>query len=225
MKMKYFIAMIIGTLLIASAVAQTRVVHGKVTTFDTYPVQNVKVQAKKAKTSAMSDSLGRFTIVCMEEDVIRIKPRVFKRVNVKVGPETDSLMVNLEFINTPRNREIAVGYGYMDEEDLSYAVSKFEQENNEYCHYSDIYELLRGRFAGVEVENGQVIIRGSRSFYGSNEALYVVDGSIVNSIDWISPCEIRSIDILKDSGASAYGSRGANGVVIINLKRGARTGN
>ena len=142
-----------------------------------------------------------------------------------MNQDTDSLVINLVFLNTRRNREMAVGYGYINEEDLTYAVSKLEQENNDFCHYSDIYELIRGRFAGVEVENGQVIIRGSRSFYGSNEALYVVDGMIVNSINWISPCEVNSIDVIKDSGASAYGSRGANGVVIIDLKKGARTGN
>jgi TonB-dependent SusC/RagA subfamily outer membrane receptor len=219
MDMKHIIAVITGMLLAAGAVGQTRVVRGKLTTFNTYPVQNVEVQAKKAGTSALSDSTGQFSIVCMEEDVIRIRPKAFKQVSVKVGPDTDSLLVNLIFINTKKNREIAVGYGYMDEDDLSYAVSNLQQENNEYCNYSNIYELIRGRFAGVEVENGQVIIRGNRSFYGPNEALYVVDGIIVNSIDWISPCDVKSINILKDSAAAAYGSRGANGVVIIDLKR------
>jgi len=216
--MKHFITIITGLFLAISAAAQTRVIHGELTMYDTYPVQNVRVEAKKAGTSAISDSLGAFSIVCMEEDVIRIRPKAFKRVNVKVGPETDSLLVNLVFINTERNREIAVGYGYVNEQDLSYAVSNLEQEDNEFCHYSDIFELLRGRFPGVEVENGQVIIRGSRSFYGSNEALYVVDGVVVRTIEWINPCEIKSIDVLKDSGAAAYGSRGANGVVLIQLR-------
>jgi TonB-dependent SusC/RagA subfamily outer membrane receptor len=71
----------------------------------------------------------------------------------------------------------------------------------------------------VDVVNRQVIIRGSKTFYGSNEALYVVDGVIVSSLDWISPCEIKSISILKDASAAIYGSRGANGVVMIELNK------
>lgn len=217
--MKHIIALMIGVFLATAAAAQTRVVHGVLTTYNTYPVQNVKVQAKKAKTSAVSDSLGRFSIVCMEEDLIRIRPKAFQPVNVKVKPDKDSLFVNLIFINNMKNREIAVGYGYVNEEDLSYAVSNLQQQNNEFCHYPDIYELIRGRFAGVEIENRQVVIRGHNSFYGSNEALYVVDGVVVNSIDWLTPCEVKSINIIKDSGAAAYGSRGANGVVMIDTYR------
>lgn len=91
------------------------------------------------------------------------------------------------------------------------------KENNEYCLYNNVFDIISGRFAGVDVQNGAVIIRGSRSFLGSNEALYVVDGTTVNSIDWITPCETKSISILKDASAATYGSRGANGVVLIDL--------
>lgn len=223
--MKYFITLITAFLLTASLSAQTRVVHGKLVTFNTYPVENVEVKAKKAGTSALTDSLGRFSIVTREKDVLKIKPKTFKSVTQRLGPDTDSVTLNLIFVDNERNRKMAVGYGYVDERDLTYAVSNLQHENNEFCNYSDIYELLAGRFAGVVVENRQVIIRGRKSFYGSNEALYVVDGVVVNSIDWISPCEVKSINILKDSSAAAYGSRGANGVVLIDLFRGTMTGN
>ena len=86
--------------------------------------------------------------------------------------------------------------------------------------YDNVFDVIKGRFAGVEVDNNAVIIRGSNSFHGSNEALYVVDGFIFSSIDWVIPCEIRSISILKDASAATYGSRGANGVVIIELIKG-----
>jgi TonB-dependent SusC/RagA subfamily outer membrane receptor len=218
--MKPIVAIVTGVLLTASAISQTRVVHGRLTTFNTYPVQNVAVTSKKGKATTVSDSLGRFSIVCLEHDAIMIKPRAFRKVTKKVGPDTDSLNVNLIFLDTPKNRDIAIGYGYMKESDLLYAVTNLQQENNEYCHYSDVYEVLRGRFAGVEVVNGQVIIRGSNSINSSNEALYVVDGMIVSSIDWVVPCDIKSINILKDSSTSAYGSRGSNGVVIIETRRG-----
>lgn len=206
-------------ILVIPVTAQTRVVHGTLTAFDKYPVENIEVRSKKGNAATLSDSLGHFTIVCMDEDVLRIRPKTFKKVNRKVGPGTDSVRINLEFINTPKNRQIAVGYGYVDERDLTAAVSQLKQENNEYCHYKDIYDVIIGRFAGVTVENGQVIIRGKNTFYGSSEALYVVDGSVVNSIQWVTPCEIKTINVIKDGSAAVYGSRGANGVVIIETRR------
>ena len=100
-----------GILLSASMVAQTRVIHGRLTAFNTYPVQNIEIRSKKGKSATVSDSLGHFNIVCMEEDVIQIRPKTFQSVNRKIGPDTDSLIVNLVFINTRKNRDIAVGYG------------------------------------------------------------------------------------------------------------------
>lgn len=206
-------------LLTTSVVAQNRVIKGKLTAFKTYPVQNIEISSKKGKASYISDSLGQFSIVCLEENLIKIKPKAFKAVNRKVGPDTDSLIVNLVFIDSKKNREIAVGYGYVKESDLTYAVSHLQQENNEYCHYADIFDLIRGRFPGVVVENGEVIVRGRNSVNSDTGALYVADGIMVNSIDWIFPCEIASISVLKDSSASTYGSRGSNGVVLIETKK------
>jgi TonB-dependent SusC/RagA subfamily outer membrane receptor len=213
--MKHFIALAIGIFLASSVFAQTRVLYGRLTTFNTYPVQNVEITSKKGKSATASDSLGQFSIVCMEDDVINIKPKAFRPVKKRVKPDTDSLVINLIFLDSKKNREIAVGYGYVKESDLLYAVSNLQQENNEYCYYDDVFDVIQGRFAGVWVENGEVIVRGSNSMTGSNAAIFVVDGIIVNSVDWLIPCDIKSISILKDGSAAAYGSRGANGVVII----------
>jgi len=216
--MKLVITVLTGVFLSASVFAQDRVVYGTLTAFNTYPVQNVKVTAKKAKTAVISDSLGQFSIVCFEDDIIKIKPKVFRTVNRRLGPDTDSLTINLLFIDTRSNRELAVGYGYMNREDITYAVSHLEHENNNFCDYSDIFNVIKGRFAGVTVSNGEVHIRGSISFYGETKALYVVNGVPMNDIDWIHPCEIKSINILKGSSASIYGVRGSNGVVIIETR-------
>ncbi|KPK84613.1 MAG: hypothetical protein AMS27_09410 [Bacteroides sp. SM23_62_1] len=216
--MKQLIIVVAGVFLSTSVFAQ-RVVHGKLTAFNTYLVKNVIVTTKKAKTAVTSDSLGEFSIVCMENDVIKIKPRTFKPVNKRVGPDTDSLVINLLFIDSKANREMAVGYGYMSERDLAYGVTHLEQENNDFCNYADIFDLIRGRFTGVTVAGGQIYIRGSGSFSGQTQALYILNGSQVSSIEWIEPCQIRSIDILKDSNAAIYGARGGNGVVIIETKR------
>ena len=204
--------------------AQTRVVYGKLTAYNQYPVKNVEIKTKKSKATVNSDSLGQFSIVVAEDDVIRIKPKAFKAVMRKVKPDMDTLLINLVFIDTKSNRKLATGYGYMDAQDLTYAVSHLEQENNEYCNYSNIFDLIVGRFPGVQVDRtmsgGAIYIRGLSSINMSNEALYVVDGAVTSQINYIHPCDIRSIDVIKDGMAAIYGARGANGVVVIETKRG-----
>ena len=186
--MKRFITVLTGVFIAGSLVAQNRVVNGKITVFNTYPVKNVEVTAKKAKTAVTTDSLGQFSIVCMENDVIKIKAKTFQPVTKRVGPDTESLSINLLFIDNQSNRERAVGYGYISKENLTYGVSHLEQMNNDFCNYSDIFELIRGRFSGVTVKGGQVVIRGSGSFSGQIQALYIVNGVSVSDISWIQPC-------------------------------------
>lgn len=217
--MKQVITVLAGVFISSLVLAQNKVVHGKLTAFNTYPIQNVEVTAKKAKTSVMSDSLGQFSIVCFENDVIRIRPKTFKPVNKKIKSDTDSLIINLLFIDTKSNRELAVGYGYINEEDFIYAATHLEQENNDFCNYANIFDLIKGRFSGVTVSGNNVYIRGSGSFSGQTQALYILNGVETSSIDWISPCQIKSIDILKDSNAAIYGTRAGNGVVIINTNK------
>lgn len=217
------IPIIILTLLIASAAgAQNRVVYGKLTAYNSFPVMHVEVSSKKAQATTMSDSLGIFSIVCQEKDVILIKSKIFQPVSQKVNPDdTDSLLINLVFIDTKKNREIAVNSGFMTETNLNYAVTNLAEDNNDYCKYSDIYSLLRSLGSGITVSNGGVItIRGGNtSFSGMDQALIVVDGQPTTSIDWIQPCIVRSVKVLKDSEASIYGSRAGNGVVVITTKR------
>lgn len=216
--MKQIITLLVGLICSTLVISQNRVIHGRLTAFNTYPVQNIEISAKKAKTTIKSDSLGQFSIVCSEKDVIKIKPKTFKAVSRRVDADTDSLFINLIFVDTKVNREVAVGYGYMDEKELTFAVSNLQQENNEYCNYLNIYDLIKGRFAGVVVSGSAVYIRGSISVNSSSEALYVVDGVITSSIDWISPCDIKSINVMKDGMAAIYGSQGSNGVIIIETK-------
>lgn len=223
--MKKQIILFLGFIICFSSIqAQTKVVYGKLTAFNKYPLQNIEIKAKKSKASVKTDSLGAFSIVTNDEDRIVIKTKAFQTVLRKVDKDTDSLSINLVFIDTKSNRELATGYGYINSQDLNYAMSNLEQENNEFCNYTNIYDLLVGRFPGVMVRRtatgGSVIIRGGTSVNMSNEALYIVDGGVSTSIDYIHPCDIRSINVLKDSSTSIYGSRGSNGVVVIETKRG-----
>ncbi|MDF1575894.1 MAG: TonB-dependent receptor plug domain-containing protein [Bacteroidales bacterium] len=203
--------------------AQTRVVKGKLTTFNQYPVQNVEIASKKAKSTVMTDSLGQFEIVCMEKDVILIKAKVFQALSKKVDAGDDYVSANLIFRDTPRNREIATGLGYISHENLTFALAHMADENNDFCNYSDVFTLLKGKFPGVQIKTNSlgsdgVFVRGDKSLYGDNEAIYVVDGVRVSDISFVNPCEMSTIDVLKDGGAALYGSQGANGVVVIETK-------
>jgi TonB-dependent SusC/RagA subfamily outer membrane receptor len=198
--------------------AQSRVVHGTLTVFDSYPVQHIEITSKKAKASSMSDSLGQFSIVCMENDVIKVNPTAFKAMRKKVHADTDSVHLNLEFIDSEENREIAVGYGYISEKDLSFGVSHMENKNDRFCSYSNIFDLISGQLSGVTVVGRDVYVRGgTNSFSLSTIALYVVDDQTTSSIAWIQPCQVKSISVLKDGNAAVYGSRGGNGVILIEL--------
>lgn len=217
--MKQILIVAAISLMTLAANAQTRVVNGQLTAYSEFPVMNVEVSSKKAKATTMSDSLGNFSLVCMDKDVVMIKPKGFRPVNQKVQGERDTLKINLVFIDTQKNRQLAIDYGYMSEVDLNYAVSNLTTENNDYCKYTDIFRLIEAEFGGVAVENGQIIIRGGKtSFSGQDQALIVVDGHPNSNIDWIRPCNVKSINILKGSDGAIYGARGGNGVVVISTK-------
>jgi len=206
-----------------SSIAQTRVVKGKITTFNKYPVQNVEVTSKKAKSTVMTDSLGQFEIVANEKDVIQIKAKVFQALNKKVAEDDDYVSANLIFKNTAQNREIATGLGYITHEQLTFALAHMADQNNDFCNYSDVFSLVKGKFPGVTVKSNSfgsegIFVRGDKSIYGDNEAIYVVDGVRVGDISFVNPCEMATIDILKDGGAALYGSQAANGVVVIETK-------
>ena len=206
-------------------IAQTRVVQGVLTAFNKYPVANIEVVAKKSKSTTLSDSLGNFSIVCEKKDQIKIKPEGFKTTSRNIDKyTTDTIRINLVFMDSKKNRDIAIGFGYMKKEDLTFAAENMQQENNEYCSYHNIYELLKGKFSGVSVVGSQgsyrVFVRGSQSINSSSEVLFVVDGSAGASIDGISPCDIKSISVIKDGMTSIYGTRGSNGVILVETKGG-----
>lgn len=83
--------------------------------------------------------------------------------------------------------------------------------------YRTIYEFLQGRVAGVMVQGEKITIRGINSINSSTDPLFIVDGVAVESLSWINPNDVKTIDVLKD-GTALYGSRGANGVIIITTK-------
>jgi TonB-dependent SusC/RagA subfamily outer membrane receptor len=217
--MKFYLILATALIITSAAYAQNRVVYGNLTAYNAFPVMNVEITSKKAKATTMSDSLGNFSIVCLEKDVIMVKPKGFQAVNKKVkADDTDTLNINLVFIDTKKNRELSVNSGFITEINLNYAVANLQEENNDYCKYTDIYILLSAtQGSSIKVSSsGMITIRGGNtSFSGMDQALIVVDGQPTTNIEWIRPCIVRSIKVLKGADATIYGTRGGNGVVVI----------
>lgn len=121
------------------------------------------------------------------------------------------------------DKKVDIGYGNINQKDLLTSVSTIDARSSKYATYKNIYEILKGT-TGVIVKGNSVQIQGQSSINSGTEPLYVVDGMIVATVDEISPATVESISVLKGASASIYGSRGANGVILITLIRGQQEG-
>lgn len=120
--------------------------------------------------------------------------------------------------NNADEEDVNLGYQKIRRKDSTSSTSTVKVRRG--SGYSDIYEYLRGRVAGVEVNGTTIRIRGERSILGSNDPLILVDGLPTDDISNISPDDVERIDVLKDASSTAiYGSRGANGVILITTRR------
>ncbi len=212
--MKISLFFIITLFCIHYVQAQEYEVHGNVYAFKDVALKNIIVTAKKSGAVVKTDSLGQFTIKTQEKDRLTFTGHGFQTIKKSITG-SDTLHIKMVFIISKKNEEVALGYGHISKESLTYAVAYQSNYNNDFGNYPDMLSLLVGKFPGVEVRNNEINIRRSTSLYGSTEPLYIVDDVIVDCITNINPVTVKSIDILKDSSASIYGSRGANGVIII----------
>ncbi len=199
---------------------QEKVIHGKITTFDSIPLIGVGIEVKSTKKVVYTDTLGMFTVYCSPKDKIKVSAWGFSSQNVKINEKVKYLFVNMKLKPGPQNRDLAIGYGYIKESDKLDAMSSLNENDIDFSNYTDIYEVIKGRFPGVQIVGGEIIIRGQTSLYGSNAALLVVNGVMVDYgyFGAIHPIDLKSINVLKGSDASMYGARGANGVVIVETK-------
>ncbi|MCD6201185.1 MAG: TonB-dependent receptor plug domain-containing protein [Bacteroidales bacterium] len=223
-----FSKIILGSLIAIGSVipspGQTKTIHGMVTTFDSIPLTGVSIRVKSSKKTVYSDSLGHFTTTCLPQDKLQVTANGFIKRNIKIKPKVRYVFVNLKLKPSPGSADIAIGYGIVRDKEKLYAASRLSGNELDFSHYNNIYDVIKSRFPGVHIENGEIIIRGSQSVMSSNAALLVVDGSVVDqgSFASIEPADIASINILKDGGAAIYGVRGSNGVVIVKTKNGSQ---
>lgn len=210
-------------MLASHAQAQNRVVQGLVTTFDSIVVVGADVRVKSSKLVYKTDTLGHFSAEVLGADKLKISAMGFITNNIKLEEKTKFVAINIKLKSGEKAREYAIGYGYVKDAEKLNSVAQLTNRDVDFSQYTNMYELIRGRFSGVQVQtNGDIVIRGVNSLNLSSAALIVVDGiptdkSVLNSI---SPVNVSSINVIKDGSSAIYGSRGANGVVVIETKKG-----
>ena len=211
-----------------SAFAQTTI-RGKVLDSNGEGIIGASVVVPGTTTGVITDINGNFEI--------RVAPGTTLEVScigyvTKTVTAADNISVTLADDSLMLEEAIAVGYGTMKKSDVTGAMVSVGSEELTQRPTNNVFEALQGRAAGVDIrsnerpgEVGTVYIRGQRSLNATSTPLYVVDGipMMSGSIDNLNPQDIESIEILKDASATAiYGSRGANGVVLVTTKKGTK---
>jgi TonB-dependent starch-binding outer membrane protein SusC len=187
------------------------------------------IKEKNTKNAAVTDLDGRFEIRCAANAVLEISYVGYKMLEINVEGK-DNLNIELSEDQALLEEVVVVGYGVQKKSVVTGAISKVKSTDLENMPVARLEQSLQGRTSGVRVTSGSgqpgegasVRIRGTTSINNS-EPLYVVDGvPILGGIDYLSQGDIESIEVLKDAASAAiYGTRAANGVIIVTTKKGA----
>ena len=211
-----------------TSINQTKgTVSGRITDNTGEGLIGVTIVVKGTKIRATTDPNGRFSIKANAGQTLVISYIGYKRVEKKVTGST--LNVELEAIDNTLNEAVVIGYGTVRKADLAGSVAVMDNKSFKDQPITQVSDALQGRVAGVQVVSDgtpggevKIRIRGTNSINKSNEPLYVVDGMVrENGLEGLNPEDIQNLQILKDASSTAiYGSRGANGVVIVTTKTG-----
>ncbi|GHT15331.1 SusC/RagA family TonB-linked outer membrane protein [Bacteroidia bacterium] len=227
-----------------SLFAQT--VTGKVTDNRGEELVGVSVTVKGTQTGTISDLNGEFSVQAQTGQILVFSYPDFKTMEEPIGDTQKTLQITLQKNIIDIDEVVVIGYGNVKKRDLTGSVASIKSDELLQSHPTGINQALQGKIAGVVVSQSDgapgagitIQVRGANSFTTTTEPLYVVDGipfnvggapatdygmkQANNPLNMINPKDIESIEILKDASATAiYGSRGANGVVLITTKRGS----
>ena len=212
-----------------------KTITGKVTTEEGEPLPGVNVLVKGTSLGTITNVEGDYKIDVPDDATTLVFSFVgYLSEEVIIGDQT---VINLPLVQdiSTLSEVVVIGYGAVKKSDLTGSVSSITKEDLTALPVNNVQQIMAGRAPGVQViQNSHspggglsVRIRGANSVLGGSDPLYVVDGFIGSiGLNSINPNDIESIEILKDASATAiYGSRGANGVVLITTKRGSAGNN
>lgn len=233
---RYLTVLLIFTAAVASA--QSRTVSGKVTSADDGSgMPGVSIAEKGTSNGVISDAEGNYTISVGPNAILVFSFVGTVTQEIPVGDQT-SLSVQLASDVTELSEVVVVGYGVQEKKDVTGVVTAVSEKNFNRGAIVSPDQLISGKIAGVQITQNSgepgggstIRIRGGTSISAGNEPLYVIDGVPVdnvgfpggrNPLNFINASDIETFTVLKDAAAAAiYGSRAANGVIIITTKRG-----
>lgn len=213
---------------------QQKTISGKVTDFTGQPLPGVSVVVKETTNGTITNFDGVYSLANVPGDAVLVFSFVgMKAQEISVaGKNSINVIMTEETIGI--EEVVAIGYGTAKKSDLTGSVSKVVLQEMKDIPANSIGNILQGRAAGLQIispsqdpgAGSTIRIRGASSLRGSNSPLVVIDGFPLGTDDLkqVNPADIESIEVLKDASASAiYGSRGANGVIIITTRK-AQTG-
>ena len=206
-----------------------KIVSGTITSSDGEPLPGASIVQRGTQNGVQSDFEGNYEIRLISGSDILI----FSYVGFGAKEETigarNTIDVTLQEDAQALQEVVVIGYGSQKKSDITGAVSSVGSEELEKAVFNTVDQLLQGRSSGVVVTSASgepgapasIRIRGNNSISGDNSPLYVVDGIPISGVPNFNPQEIENLEVLKDASATAiYGSRGANGVILITTKRG-----
>lgn len=236
-KILNLLLLIVMALLPVSVLAQNMIsASGTVLDQNGDPLIGCTVQLKGSTVGTVTDLDGRFQIKVPDGKML-----VFSFIGYKVKElkAAKTMNVKMEEDSHMLNEVVAIGYGTMKRSDITGSVVSVRAEDMEMASAATMDQMLQGRATGLQMTSNSgaagsgtsIQIRGVNSLSSSNDPVYVIDGSIVtgeagrdsysNPLDGLNPNDIESIEILKDASATAiYGAQAANGVIIVNMKKG-----
>ncbi|TAM97419.1 MAG: SusC/RagA family TonB-linked outer membrane protein [Chitinophagaceae bacterium] len=206
-------------------------IRGRVVDAKGNPMPGVTVQVQGTTTGTTTDAGGRFDLNAPDNGTLIISSIGYETQTIKLGTQNRrELIIHLLQSANVLNQLVVIGYGSQKQADVTGSISTISGAKLNEVPSSNITDALQGRLPGVQIsENSsvpgaamQIRIRGARSLTASNDPLIVLDGiPFPGNIADIDPSTIQSIDVLKDASATAiYGSRGANGVILITTIKG-----
>ncbi|MCB9080095.1 MAG: TonB-dependent receptor [Lewinellaceae bacterium] len=226
---RWLILLLVSWLGFASAWAQVTVT-GKVVDANAETLIGVNVLVKNSTSGTITDMDGSFTLEVPDAYATLVFSYIgYTSQEIPLGGRTN-LEVILREESQLLNEVVVVGYGTQRKSDLTGSVGSVKSEELQKIAAANVTQALQGKIAGVQVtsasgrpgEGPVVRIRGTGTLNGASP-IYVVDGLILDNIDFLNAADIESMEVLKDASAAAiYGTRGANGVVLITTRKGSR---
>lgn len=226
------VAMAVGLLFTFTSLAawSQQVISGKVVDEANAGIPGVNVIVENTTTGTTTDAEGNFTLSVARENAVLVFSFIgYETQRIPVGSQTT---INLQMAPDLETLQevVVVGYGTQPKRDVTGAITSVSAKSIEERQPVDVFEAMQGLAPGVQINTDprpggepSIRIRGTSTLEGGTQPLFVVDGVPVDNINVINPNDIQSVEILKDaSSAAIYGSRSANGVIIITTKKGVQ---